>query len=178
VSSALVAASGAPAPLAAQERGLFTVGAAAGLAGAFDSGGEKAFDHSAWQLSGGMLTDDRTWTMLRWGRIDLDEEELPIGRASSEIEYLNLAGEFKFRQPAYEFGIFVGVGAYQLDAELVPGGPPVASEEEAIGLAAGLTGDFDVTARLSVVAELDVHYVFFDETNAYGSGLVGLAVHF
>ena len=165
----------APAPVAAQERGLFVASATGGLAGAFDSVGEKAFDHSARQLAAGMLTDDRTWTMLRYGRIDLDEEELPIGRLRSEVEYLNVAGEYRFRQPAYDFGLFVGVGGYRLDADRIGGG---AEEEEAIGIAAGLTGDFDITARLSFVAEIDVHYVFFRETNSYGAALVGLAVHF
>lgn len=172
---AAVAWTWATSPLAAQDRGLFTVSAAGGLAGAFDSVGEKAFDHSALQLGFAMLTDDRTLTALRYGRIDLDEEELPIGRLRSEIEYLNVAGEYRFRQPAYDFGLFVGIGGYRLDADRIGGST---EEEEALGLAAGLTGDFDLTARLSLIAELDVHYVFFEETNSYGAALVGLAVHF
>jgi hypothetical protein len=173
--AAATAACLASAPLAAQERGLFVAHAAFGAGGAFDSVGEKEFDHPAWQLGAGMLTDDRTWTSLRYGQLDLEGEELPIGRLESELEYLNVSGEYRFRQPVYEFGIFVGVGAYRLDAELLAGGE---EKEEAIGIAAGLTGDFDITARFSFVVEFDAHYVFFRETNTYGTALAGLAVHF
>ena len=159
----------------AQERGLFTVSALGGLTGAFDSKGERTFDHSALQLGFGVLTDDLTWTTLRVGRLDLDDEEIASGRSSTEIEFATIAGEYRFRQAAYDFGIFVGVGGYRLDADLLVGGQ---EREEAVGITAGLAGDFDFSPRLSFIAEIDFHYVFFDETNSYGSALAGLAVHF
>lgn len=159
----------------AQDRGNFTVAALAGLSGAFDSEGGKTFDHSASELVLSMRTDSRVWTSLRFGKLALDDEELAVGRLDSRVEFLTIAGESRFRQAAYDFGVLFGLGRYQLDAELLAGGRET---EEALGITLGFTGDFDLTRRISVVAEITTHYVFFRETNFYGSALAGLAVHF
>jgi len=159
----------------AQDRGIFTVAALVGVDGAFDSEGDRTFDHAASALVLGMRTGDRVWTSLRFGRLALGDEELSVGRLDSRVDYLVVAGENRFRQEAYDFGVFLGLGNYKLDADLVAGG---SESEQALGIALGFTGDFDLTRRISIVAEIDAHYVFFEETNLYGAALAGIAVHF
>lgn len=174
--SATVALAFAALPAAAQERGIFTASALGGVVGAFDSeGAERRFDHTALQLSFSVLTAERTRTAVRVGSFDFGDEPLVAGATDATVEYVTLAGEAWFRESAYEFAFFVGVGGYRREAELPAFG---STTEEAFGAVAGVAGDFDLTRRWSIVAELDLHYVFFDEANFYGSALAGVAVHF
>ena len=159
----------------AQDRGIYSVSVLAGVSGAFDSNGERAFDHTARVLAVGMNTGEQVWTSIRLGSLALDDEELAVGRADGEIEYLSIAAENRFRLNAYTFGVFGGLGLYQLDALLLEGGR---EQKEALGLSLGFTGDFDITRRISIVAEVATHYVFFGETSFFGSALAGVAVHF
>lgn len=165
----------AAAPSAAIDTYTFTAAIQGGVAGALDTEGEEPFDHSALQLALGMLTQDRTHAFLRLGKLTFDEDEPFAGRLDAEIEYLNVAGEYRFRQPAYDFGLFLGIGAYRVSGEPLVG---FESEEEAIGFALGATGDFDVSRHVSIVAEIDFHYALFDDANLYGAALAGVAVHF
>jgi len=159
---------------AAQESYTFTAGIAGGLGGAFDLDDSQAFDHSAAQLSLGMYTADRTLTSLRAGRLSFGTDVVVDNLTDAELDYLTIGGEYRFRQAAYDFGFFLGLGGYRIDGQGLAG----AEDHSALGATLGLTGDFDLTRRLSILAELDFHYVFFDETNFYGAALVGVAVHF
>lgn len=157
----------------AQDSSTFSLGLASGLGGALDER-ESDFDHSALQISAGMLTAPRTWTVVRLGRLGVDDDESIGGLSGAELEYALISGEYRFRQPTYDFGFSLGLGFYRLEGDL--GGSTV--EEEALGLGLGLSGVFDLTRHLAVTAEVDFHYAFLDDANLYGVALVGLAVQF
>jgi hypothetical protein len=172
---ALAAAVGAGSPALAYDDYTFTAAVMGGLGGSLDVAREDPFDASALQIAFGMLTQERTFVVLRAGRLEFDRDHLFAGRFGNEVEYVNVAGEYRFRQPSYDLGLFLGVGDYRAS------GSPVGdaqAEEEVLGFTLGVTGDFDVTRRLSFVAELDLHYALFDDANLYGAALAGLAVHF
>jgi hypothetical protein len=171
----LVLALAAVAPGLAIDTYTFTVSVQGGLGGTLDSSGTNDYQNRALQASVGMLTADRTFATLRVGRLQFGRERAIDGLLDPKVEYAVAAGEYRFRQPAYDFGLFAGLGYYRLT------GDPAAidfQDQDAIGFALGFTGDFDMTRRLSFVAELDFHYAFFDETNIYGVALAGLALHF
>jgi len=121
-----------------------------------------------------MFTADRTLTVVRLGRLSFDSGVAVDRLFDAELEYVTFAGEYRIRQPSYDYGFFAGIGGYRIDGQGIVGG----EDHSALGATLGLTGDFDLTRRLSILAELDFHYVFFDETNFYGAALVGVAVHF
>jgi hypothetical protein len=172
---ALAALSAAPAARA-QDSYSFTVAALGGIGGAFDASGEEQdYDHLAFEAAFGMLTDDRTMFVLRVGRMDLDEALVGDGLDDAELAFLTVAGEYRFQQPAYDFGVYLGLGGYEVSGDAVAGGE---SDEQALGLAFGLTGDFDVTERFSLVAELSAHYAFLDYPGFYGTAWGGVAFHF
>jgi hypothetical protein len=158
----------------AQESSTFIASLAGGASGAFDDESSSDFGHATVQAAFGMFTDERTLTVVRVGRIDLDDGLEAAGLHDARIEYANVAGEIRWRQPAYDFGLYLGVGAYRLEGER--GGRR--DEQTDLGVVVGFTGDFDVTRRFSVVAEADLHYAFFDDVRLYGAALVGVAVHF
>jgi hypothetical protein len=162
-------------PALAQDSSTFVVGLLGGIGGAFEGASDRGFDQRAVQAEVGMLTNDRTYVMLRGGRLTFDRD-LEVGRLlDAELEYVTVAGEYRFRQPIYDFGIYLGLGGYRLSG-FEPDRGDV--KETALGLSLGLTGDFDMTRRLSFVGEFAVHYVFLDRADLYGVGLAGLAVHF
>lgn len=175
VLSVLVALAAAAGPLRAQDSTTFVVGLLGGIGGALEGAPDGSYDQRAVQAEVGMLTNDRTYTMLRAGRLSFDRD-LEVGRLfDAELEYVTVAGEYRFRQPVYDFGIYLGLGGYRLSG-IEPDRGNV--EETALGLSFGLTGDFDMTRRLSIVGEFAAHYVFIDRADLYGLGLAGLAVHF
>jgi hypothetical protein len=157
----------------AQERYTFTGSVLGGFSGSLDQRSDS-FGHTAWELGLGMVSDERTQTVLRVGRMNLGDGTVP-GLRAPKIEYAVAAGEYHFPEPAYDAGIFLGLGGYRLDGKLPFGDR---KQETAIGLELGFTGDFDVTRHLSLVAEVGFHYVFFHETQFYGEGLGGVAIHF
>jgi hypothetical protein len=162
-------------PAVAVDNYTFTAAIQGGFGGSLDVSGEQPFDESAFQLSFGMVTEERTLVVVRAGRLEFDDNHLFAGRLGAEIDYLNVAGEYRFRQPAYDFGFFLGVGAYKISGEPAVA---IAREEQVIGFALGSTGDFDLTRHLSFVGEVDFHYVLFDDAKFYGVALAGLAIHF
>lgn len=172
---ALAALSTAPAAVRAQDSYSFTVAALGGIGGSFDARGEQDFDHGAFEAAFGMISDDRTLVMLRAGRLDLDDALDLEGVYGAELDFVTVAGEYRFRQPAYDFGVYLGLGGYRVTGEEFD---QREVDERALGLAFGLTGDFDVTRRVSLVAEFSAHYTFLDRAELYGLALGGVALHF
>jgi hypothetical protein len=173
--AALAAFGFVSAPSLAFDNYTFTAALQGGLGGALDVDGEDPFDQQAVQLTFGMLTQDRTHAVVRLGRLEFDADRPLGGRFGAEVDYVNVAGEYRFRQPAYDFGLFLGIGAYRVSGDPLPG---IEDEEEAVGFVLGATGDFDVSRHFSIVGEVDFHYALFDDANLYGAALVGVAVHF
>jgi hypothetical protein len=172
---ALALALAVPATLAAQDSHLFVASLSGGIGGSFDAGHGHDFGQTALQAGFGMLTHDRTYTMVRLGRLDFNSDFDVDGLTSADLSYLTVAGEYRFQQPSYDFGIYLGLGGYQL-----AGRDPFLgdTDERALGLAFGLTGDFDITRRFSLVAEFSAHYAFLDRAQIYGLALGGVAFHF
>lgn len=162
-------------PLAAQDSSTFLVGVLGGLGGAFEGADDDSLDHRALELEFGVLTNDRTWAVARVGRLTFDGDLAVGGLLDAELEFVTVAGEYRFRQPSYDFGMYLGLGGYRLAGR---DGLAIDRDETALGLAFGLTGDFDVTRHLSIVGEFSAHYAFLDRADLYGLGLVGLAAHF
>jgi hypothetical protein len=157
----------------AQESSAFVASLAGGAAGAFDES-STGFGHGIVQAGLGMYTDERTLTVVRVGRLGLGDGLESTGLLDATLEYANVAGEVRWRQPAYDFGLYLGVGAYRLEGDRAG----LDEEQTELGAVLGFTGDFDLTRRLSILAEADLHYAFFDDVRLYGATLVGVAVHF
>jgi len=165
------------APATAQERYTYTVGVLGGVGGSADSNDGGVFDGSSLQVNLGMVTNVRTHVVVRLGRIDLDGEQgIFEGLDDAQLEYVNIAGEYKFNQGYYDFGMYLGLGSYKLKGKPLPGEK---EGETALGGVFGINGDFDITRHFSIIAEGSAHYAFFDDhsTIYIGAG-AGVAFHF
>jgi hypothetical protein len=159
----------------AQDRGTFAVGLLGGIGGSIDGHGEQDYDHRALEATFGMLTNDNTIVVVRVGQLELEDDLSEEGLLDAELRFVTIAGEYRFKQPAYDYGIYLGLGGYELDGDEFPGTEP---EDTTLGLAFGVTGEFDISRHFSAVVEFAAHYAFLDRSNVYGLALGGVAVHF
>jgi hypothetical protein len=166
-----------PLAASAQEGYTFTVAALGGVGGSVDAEPGDELGNTGLQLNFALVTDPKTHLGLRLGRLDLDSEE-GFGRlAGAELDYATIAGEYRHTHSFYESGVYIGLGAYRLTGDLA-GAPASEEEDTAVGGVLGLTGDFAVTQRLSVLVEISGHWADLDEAQVFGMGHIGLAVHF
>ena len=174
---ALVAA-GSASELAAQqqqENYTFTLAVMGGIGGSFDADPDPGLSNSSFLVQAGLVTEPRTLVSIRAGKLDLDGDDGFEGYTEAELQFVNIAGEYRFRQSYYDYGIYLGVGYYKVDGDLRIGGD--ASESD-LGAVVGLSGDFDITPHFSVVGEVSAHYAFLDSAAIYGMAHLGVAFHF
>jgi len=174
----LFAGTGALVPLAAadqQESYTFTLALFAGVGGGVDAEPDAGLTESSYLLQAGMITEPRTLVSVRAGSLKLEGDEGFDRFLSADLEFVNVAGEYRIAQSYYDYGLYLGVGYYSLEGDLRTGG---SDRESDLGLALGITGDFDITRHLSVVGEVSAHYAFLDSVAIYTMAHIGLAVHF
>lgn len=157
-----------------EERYPFRFSAFYGLGGPIDDPGAGAFDQESYQLGFSWITDWDVLVGVRYGELDFGEDEGVGGRSGSDLTYATIGGEYLFDEGYYTSGVYLGVGWYDL------GEDPIAEipSDSAIGLALGLTGDFRVTRRLSILIELSGHYTDLDDADLLAMGHAGLAFRF
>lgn len=174
----VIALAAVAAPLAAaeqQESYTFTLGLLGGVGGSLDADPDPGLAQRSWELAAGMVTAPRTLVVVRAGRLSIEGDPAFERFSKADLEYVNVAGEYRFAQPTYDYGTYVGIGYYRLNGDLLAGGE---DSESDLGIVLGLTGDFDVTRYLSIIGEVSGHYVFLGDASIFAMANVGLAVHF
>jgi hypothetical protein len=151
----------------------FTVGLLGGVGGSHDVDPGDGFGNRALQASFSLVREPGVHLGLRLGRLSMDDERFG-SFFDAEVEYATIAGEYRAREDFYESGLFLGLGAYRLQGTRSGGD----DEETAVGATVGVSGEFAVSRRLSLLVELSGHWVDFDEAQLFGTGLAGIAVHF
>ena len=152
----------------------FAISFMGGIGGSVDED-EPGYDNTTLQLGGSFSTDKNTVVGLRLGRIEFGSDERLGDLFDVQVTYVTLAGEYRFSESYYESGLFFGLGFYDIEGTRVFTGK---ESEIRLGITGGATGDFDVTERLAVVAELVGHVVPGSEAQFFATGLVGVAIRF
>jgi hypothetical protein len=156
----------------AQDRYPFRASAFLGLGGADSDEGGSSFDNDTFQLGFSWKSDDDILVGVRVGELSFDEG--PGGRLGSDLTYATIGGEYLFNEGYYVSGVYLGLGWYGLDEDALP----QFDSDDAVGLALGLTGDFRMTDRFSILIELSGHYTDLDDADLLGMGHVGVAFRF
>lgn len=149
----------------AQERYSYTVTLSPTIGGSFSEG----TDNGGVQATFSWRTQPRTAVGIRFGSIGLSGDQVG-SLASPTFRYATIAGEYRFQELYYESGVFFGIGFYQLGNGMDSEGGP--------GLTLGVSGDFPINERLSVVLELSGHYADIDVASTYASVHAGVAYQF
>ncbi|MBZ0111072.1 MAG: hypothetical protein K8J08_01290 [Thermoanaerobaculia bacterium] len=165
---------GTVAPAAAAEPYSYTLGILGGSGGSIDADPGIGYDNLALQMNLGFVVSPQTHLVARLGQLDLDDERGFAGLYGADLTYLSVAGEYRYSEPLYESGLFLGLGAYQLKGHVL--GESI--DDTALGMHFGITGDFRLNANWSFVAELSAHWADLDENKTFALGHMGLAYHF
>ena len=150
---------------AAQERYSYNVSLGPALGGSLDEGlGSTGFLGSfSWR------TQPRTSVGIRFGSFDLSGEQVG-SLVDPTLRYATISGEYHFQEIYYQSGVFFGLGLYQLGNG--------ADSEEGAGLTLGVSGDFPLNERFSIVVELSGHYADIDADSTFGTLSAGVAYRF
>ena len=155
-----------------QEKYPFRVSAFAGVGGAVNGDDGSSLGNGSYQLGFSWISDVDVLVGVRAGQIAFDEG--PSGRLGSDLTYATIGGEYLFNEGYYTSGIYLGLGWYSLDDDELP----EFSSQDAVGLALGVTGDFRLSDRFSILLELSGHYTDLDDADLLAMGHVGVAFRF
>jgi hypothetical protein len=159
-----------PAASPAQE-GSRRVSGLLGFGGAPNGSPEDGLDHFSFQLGFAFELEGDLMVSARLGQMSFDGD--PLGqRIDPTLTWVNAAGEYLFDEGYYTSGVYFGLGWYGLGN----GGSGLGSDDAA-GAVLGLTGDFAVQPRFSVLVDLSAHYTGLDDIDLLLMGHVGVAYH-
>ncbi len=153
----------------------FSVGLLGGIGGSLDASPGNSLDNTGYQVDLGMVTQPGTHLVLRVGRLGLDRSN-PFGTLThADLTYATIGGEYRYRQTFYDSGIYLALGGYRLGGDDASGR---STDDSAVGLALGATGEFDLTRHLAVLVELSGHWADLGEAQLFAMGHAGLAWRF
>jgi len=166
----------APAPAAAQDY-TWTLSAMGGIGSALRDGGSS---ETGYQVGFGLQFEPGANVWIHAGEIGFDTGggvgELTDGTAS----YVNIGGEYQFTESYYQSGLFLGLGAYDLQARRVfaEGVLGPRGGETAIGLVIGATGEFKFSPRFVFLVEVSGHILDSSDVRVLGTAHAGFGLHF
>ena len=158
----------------AQPSKSFRASAFVGLGGGLDSEPDSGVDNSSFQLGFSWLVEPGVLVGIRYGELGLDGTDFVGDRVDSDLSYLTVAGEYLFNDGYYQSGVYIGLGFYDLETSR----GPFAGSDSSVGLAVGVTGDFEINRRFSVLLEFSAHYAELEPTSLFAMGHVGVGYHF
>ena len=125
------------------------------------------------QVGFSWVIQPRTHVVVRFGQVSFSDERLET-LFDPELSYAVIAGEYTYQESYYTSGIYLGLGIYNLEG--IKAG--ATSHDTSIGVAFGITGDFPMTRRFFILAELSAHYADLDQTQLFGFFHIGAAFRF
>ena len=159
----------APVGVMAQGASTYTIGLMAGLGGSTEDDPDTDLDNFGWQALFDMKIDSVTSWGVRAGQLSLETDDSAF---DIDLNYLTVAGQYRFSDDIVDSGLYLGLGVYDFDGE------PAFGSDTALGLALGVTGRVGITEKLSVLLELSGHYADLDQAQFFVMGHVGLGYHF
>ncbi len=170
----LLAALG-PGQASAQELYNFTASVRGVIGGPLDVDGEDpGFDQSGFQLGLNWVTLPKTHVVVRAGMMDMGGEQLGT-LFDPELSWISIGGEYSYQEAYYTSGLFLALGLYSLDGNFSDG---TSDDDSSLGISFGVTGDFPLTKRWSIVGELSAHYADLEYAQLFGMLQGGVAFKF
>lgn len=144
-----------------------------GVGGSYDAD-QSGLGNTGYQIGLSLGVATRTKVGVRFGEIEYAAGDFISSIRRPTFSYATIGGEYTFSERYYESGIFIGLGAYKLEG--FQGG--LAFDDTTLGLALGVTGEFELTKRLGFVAEASGHLADFGPARYFLLFHGGLGYHF
>ena len=165
-----------PAMARAESSYLYGVSAFLGIGGSSDATPDAGFTNSTYQLGFSLNTEPRGRLGVRVGKLDLDGEGRLGDLLGAQLTYANVGGEYRYRTAYYDSGLYLGLGGYQLEGRDYLDG--TSRDDTSIGGVLGLTGEFTINRRWSVLVEISGHYADLDFAQVFVMGHIGVGFYF
>lgn len=147
----------------------FSFGILIGGGSSLEDGFEVDLGNKVFEVFGGMKLEDATAFRLKYGQVDVDGET-----AAGEIEYFQAVVDYEFDEVFGSTSLFAGPGYYSLSSEGVTGGV----DQSELGFAVGVAGDFPISRRLSLIAELSYQWINFEDSYSFWAATGGFKIRF
>ena len=151
----------------------YRVSALFGVGGVVDNDVSSGYSNSTFQLGFSFETEQNTLVGLRYAQLDFGDGLNDDGLGSAELSYATVVGEYRFNEGYYQSGIYLGLGGYNLE-RVGPMG--VKEDDTGIGVALGVTGEFEISGRWAFLVELSGHWADVDAVNFFVLGHAGIVV--
>ncbi len=155
----------------------WSLSAMGGIGSAFRDGGGSDVGY---QLGFGLQFEPDANVWIHAGQLDFDTGT-EIGKLSDgSVTYVNIGGEYQFTESYYQSGVFLGLGAYDLEARrnLADGVFGPVKSDTLLGLVLGATGEFKFTPSFVFLVEISGHILDSDDVRVLGTAHAGFALHF
>ncbi len=155
----------------------WTVSAMGGVGAALsESGGTEP----GFQLGLALQFEPGSNVFLRLGQLDFETGSSVGAVTDGSATYAIVGGEYQFAESFYDSGLFLGLGAYDLESRRILPGDILApaTSDTVLGLALGATGEFKITPNFVFIAEIVGHVLDSDVMRVLGTAHAGLAFHF
>ncbi len=141
-----------------------------------ESGGAEP----GYQVGFGLQFEQQANLWLHVGQLDFETGSGVGALTDGTIDYVNVGGEYQFAESFYDSGLFIGLGAYDLESRrILPDGLLAPADSETVlGLVIGATGEFKITPNFVFLAEITGHILDADDLRVLGTAHAGLAFHF
>lgn len=163
-------------PAAAQDY-TWTLSAMGGIGSAIRDGGGS---ETGFQLGFGLQFEPNANVWIKGGQLDLDTGSEVGKLTDGTIDYVNIGGEYQFTESYYQSGLYLGLGAYDIEARRnLPNdvlGP--LRTETVVGLVVGATGEFKFTPSFVFLVEISGHILDSADVRVLGTAHVGFGIHF
>jgi hypothetical protein len=145
------------------------------------AGGKSDFQHGFEEISYGVDIDQGTIVKIKVGRMDAKtafaskdasgKEVVDAVDAKGQVEYADVAVEYRFSEPFGYTGLFAGTGLYRQSG--------ANRQESDYGFVGGVNGIFPISRSVGITAEGAYHWVhFYTPKPRYGTVAVGLRFAF
>ncbi|HEX7681098.1 MAG TPA: hypothetical protein VF713_23380 [Thermoanaerobaculia bacterium] len=151
------------------------------------AGGKSDFQHGFEEISYGLLVDQSTVVKIKLGRMDAKtafvskdasgNQVVDIVDPKGEVDYADVAVEYRFAEPFGTTGLFAGTGLYRQSGSNGQSGGN--RQESDYGFVGGVNGLFPINRSVGIIAEASYHWVhFYSPKPRYGAVGVGLRFAF
>lgn len=178
IPAALLAVACALVPSAGQAQDYtWTFSLMGGIGGGLSGGGGS---EAAYQAGFGLQFEPHANVWVKAGALDFDTGTGVGELQQGSITYVNFGGEYQFSESYYESGIYLGLGAYDLEGRRVaaPGVLLPVESDTVVGLVIGATGEFKITPSFVFLAEISGHVLDSSDLRVLGTAHFGFAFHF
>ena len=138
-----------------------------------ESEGDAGLDNSGFQLGFSLVGVGEVHIGGRLGSIDFDEGLGSLGDV--DLDYLHLGADYRFREGFYDSGVYIGIGQYEIEGTTSAG---TVIDEDSLGLALGVTGEFELAPNIGLMLEVTTHVTDLDAAELFLTGHAGVAIHF